>query len=700
MRTGQGARYGAKLSFALAAAVGSVLPADGQTVSGNGSPMSFPMNDEVRTQVRGLRGLSLSPDGKQVLTGITDTTADGGRPHLWLLQDKRSPRQLTFSASTDRGGETAGQFSPDGSAVYFIAHREGTKSLFRLPLGGGEPERLQIARDAAGQVTSHWQGKAIDGALSVAGYAFSPDGKYLALWAADPESAAVKVRKARKDDGYSHGEDDHRTHLFLIDPASAVARDVKIDGAFDSLGWSFDSADMLVTTDPDHDEVGPDATVWRVDPQTLGATRIDLPRTVRDPAFLPGRQRIVYADTCEDDAPSGCVDLFVRDVAGGTPRNLTRGFDGALSNDFTILPDGDLIMTIARHMRSRPARMSTRTGAVTWLDADQPIVGTLVANARQTAWAMTTSGPTLPMAVAVTPKPGGKATPLAIPALVPARWPKVQSKIVHWQNEGLTIEAALYMPTVAPGTRVPLVVSIHGGPAGRFADDYNNLVQMLVAEGWAVLQPNIRGSTGYGAKFLAANKNDLGGADYRDIMTGVDAMLKEHPLDPDRMALIGYSYGGEMAGFVVGKTDRFKAIVSGAPVIDQFSEYGTENGTYYDRWYYGKPWLNFADVWRQSPLSTAGNAKTPFLLLQGSEDVTDPLGQSLEMWRALKQSGAPVALAVYPREGHGETGGNFRALASQEPWHGVDLRRRMFGFLRAAFAGEPDPLAIARKDVP
>ncbi len=166
------------------------------------------------------------------------------------------------------------------------------------------------------------------------------------------------------------------------------------------------------------------------------------------------------------------------------------------------------------------------------------------------------------------------------------------------------------------------------------------------------------------------------------------------------MALIGYSYGGEMAGFVVGKTDRFKAIVSGAPVINQFSEYGTEDGTFYDRWYYGKPWLNFADAWRQSPLSTAGNAKTPFLLLQGDKDVTDPLGQSLEMYRALKQTGAPVALVVYPREGHGETGGNFRALASQEPWHGIDLRRRMFGFLRAAFAGEPDPLAAARKDVP
>jgi dipeptidyl aminopeptidase/acylaminoacyl peptidase len=661
---------------------------------------TFPMNEEVRTQVRGLRGVAVSPDGKAVLAGIIDTTADGGLPHLWLLADKAPPRQLTFGKPTDRGGETAGQFSPDGTAVYFIATRDGTKSLFRLPLAGGEPERLLVARDASGRATGQWQGKPGDTALSAAGFAFSPDGRSLALWAADSEPAAVKARAARKDDGYSHGEDDHRTHLFLIDPATASTREVKLDGVFDSMSWSIDGADLLVTTDPDRDEVGPDATVWRVDPTTLNAARLDLPRTARNPAFLPGRRQIVYGDTCQDDAPSGCTDLYVRDVAGGTPRNLTRGFDGAMSSDYTILPSGDLMMTVAQHMRTRLARLSTRTGAVTFLDADQPVVGALTTNPRQTAWAMAMTGPTQPPMVVLAAKPGGKAIPLAMPSMVPSRWPKVPSTIVSWRNEGLTIEAALYMPTVAAGTKVPLVVSIHGGPAGRFADDYNNLVQMLVAEGWAVLQPNIRGSTGYGSRFLAANKNDLGGADYRDIMTGVDAMLKAHPLDPNRLALIGYSYGGEMAGFVVGKTDRFKAIVSGAPVIDQFSEYGTENGSYYDRWYYGKPWLNFADVWRQSPLSTAGNAKTPFLLLQGSEDVTDPPGQSLEMYRALKQTGAPVALAVYPREGHGETGGNFRALPSQEPWHGVDLRRRMFGFLRAAFAGDPDPLAVARQDVP
>jgi dipeptidyl aminopeptidase/acylaminoacyl peptidase len=258
---------------------------------------------------------------------------------------------------------------------------------------------------------------------------------------------------------------------------------------------------------------------------------------------------------------------------------------------------------------------------------------------------------------------------------------------VRWQNEGQTIEAMLYLPPDASAShRVPLVLQVHGGPTSAYWERYDPFAQMLVGEGWAVLMPNPRGSTGYGHAFAAANKNDLGGADYRDLMAGVDYVIKNFPIDPSRLALAGYSYGGEMAGFAVGKTDRFKAIVSGAPVTDQFSEYGTENGSWYDRWFYGKPWENFESAWRQSPLSGASHAKTPFLLIQGDADLSDPAGQSQEMYRALRQVGAPVELVMYPREGHGTLAGGFYGRPSREPWHGFDARRRMLEMFRKAFS--------------
>jgi dipeptidyl aminopeptidase/acylaminoacyl peptidase len=698
-------------SIAMPVAAQTAAPTDSATTPSPAALAGFPMNDEIRTKVRDLSGIAVSPDGKWVLADITDTTADGGLPHLWLLGPAVKPRQLTFARPGDRGGETSAKFSPDGKSVLFLASRDDARSLFRLPLAGGEPERLQITKSQQGEVAGGWGGTLEkDNLVAPGGYAFSPDGKYLTLWGEDPEDLALKARKERKDDGYNYEEPEQHsylytvekhTFLYMVDFTTGETRPVKLDGKFASVSWSYDSADLIVKTDPRSDLTGPDSSFWRVNPNTLAATRLELPKTAGAAAYLPGRQRMVFINQCIEDAPLGCNELYVRVIKTGHAKNLTPGFDGDIPESFTVLPTGDLALAIPTHTRTRLATLSTTTGAVTWHDSGLPVYGSPVTNGKLSAWAFTGAGPTDPSKVFLAFKWGAKPVAIDAPALMPSTWAKVPSKLVTWLNEALTIEGLLYMPmNITPGTKVPLVMNIHGGPSGRFQDDYSPLIQLLVAEGWAVMEPNIRGSTGYGAKFQGANKNDLGGADFRDLMAGVDMLRKTYPIDDSKMALIGYSYGGEMAGFVVGKTDRFKAIVSGAPVINQVSEYGTERGTIYDRWYYGRPWDHFADVWRQSPISTAIHAKTPLLLLQGGEDVTDPLGQSLEMWRALKQYGAPVALIVYPREGHSETLGNFRSLASQEPWHGIDLRRRMFGFLRAAFAGESDPLAVARKDVP
>jgi dipeptidyl aminopeptidase/acylaminoacyl peptidase len=123
-------------------------------------------------------------------------------------------------------------------------------------------------------------------------------------------------------------------------------------------------------------------------------------------------------------------------------------------------------------------------------------------------------------------------------------------------------------------------------------------------------------------------------------------------------------------------------------VIDQFSEYGTEDDSWYDRWFFGKPWERFADAWRQSPLASVTHASTPFLLLQGREDSVDPAGQSREMYRALRQMGVPVELVEYPREDHAPLAGGIFGLPSTEPWHGFDARQRIIQFIEQAFVGK------------
>ena len=669
----------------LAAAVSAILAAQAACAA------EPPLNDSVR-QVREMRDLALSPDGRQVAAVITDSTADGGRTHVWLLgADGKSARQATFSTGEDEPGEQRPTWADDGSSLFFLAKRGKAVRLHRLPLSGGEAEALKIARTDAGALKSGWNANVGDAVeVQVHAYEVSPDSRRIAVIAGDGETSAREAEIKKKDDAVRLGRDDlKKARLYIVDAATGEAREIPLPDDADSARWSPGSDELAVVTSPADEDLAPAHKAWRV--PAAGGPPVQLaglPDTVSTPAFIPGG--LVYMAQCQQDAPPGCGELFAYDFTTHASRALTGGLDGSPSGRFVVEPGGkSVIASVLSGVRGRLARIDVASGKTDWLDFPQPTTTIASSNRAESGWAVLGCGPLQPCTAYFTPKLGEAApVKLAGPALVPADWPEAPSRLVTWTNGDLQLQGLLYQPQTPAGGRVPLVVMVHGGPAGAFADTYYDLVHLLVAQGWAVFLPNPRGGVGRGPAFMAANKNDLGGGDYTDIMTGVDAVIAGYPVDPARMALIGYSYGGEMAGFVEGRTDRFKALVSGAPVIDQFSEYGTEDSSFYDRWYYGKPWEHFADAWRQSPLARVGHAKTPMLLIQGEDDPTDPLGQSLEMRRAMLQVGAPVVMVSYPRETHATLGAAYSGGVTREPWHGVDVRRRMIQFITDAFAGK------------
>ena len=225
--------------------------------------------------------------------------------------------------------------------------------------------------------------------------------------------------------------------------------------------------------------------------------------------------------------------------------------------------------------------------------------------------------------------------------------------VTYKSSDGVEIEAALLKPPSTSRQPLPLVVLVHGGPTGRWADSFEPWGQLLVARGYAVLYPNVRGSTGYGHPFVALNRADWGGGDFRDVMAGVDAMIARGVADPNRLGIGGWSYGGYMAAWAVTQTTRFKAAVSGAPVIDMASEFGTENGSAYDEWFYGTPYEKLDGFIKASPMTYVKQVRTPTLLLQGEADTTDPIGQSQQFYRGLKRYNVEAELVLYPREGHG-----------------------------------------------
>jgi dipeptidyl aminopeptidase/acylaminoacyl peptidase len=707
-------------AFLLLFLLFSALPVRAQTAASSG----FPNNEQLR-RFKTMSDPRLSPDGKHILIRVTEATADGAKSHLWLTGvDGEEPRQLTFSPDADKRGEYEGEWMADGQSILFLAKRDEHVSLYRLPMNGGEaqafnlkvkpvvdqaklPDALPLKDEEkkpedpkSSDSPSHPKTDATSDnhsdevGIDVKRYRVSPDGRCITIIGDDPQTPGEKAQKEAKADAAWVNHDPHGSRLYLLNVATGKLMLLPVEPDVRDAYWSSDSSKLLAIADGVNGEgdLGPAMSSWLVSiadwshPQKLA----ELPPTIEAAAWSADGQSIFYLAQAKHDAPPGYADLYLYDWGAKTTRDLSDGFTGSLRRGLPVpLADGSVAQLVEVGFHGRVGRYDPGTNEPELLTLGPSDVSAVETNASRTGWLFLGGGGGSPPQLYYTADL--KSTPRAVktPPLTPEQMLSVAPKQVQWKSDGFTIDGRLYLPPEAATQRVPLIVEVHGGPLGAYSDAHEPWIDFLLGHGWAVLRTNPRGSTGYGAAFAAANKNDLGGGYYRDIMAGVDAVLKTEPLDGNRMALMGYSYGGEMAAFVEGKTTRFKAIISGAPVIDQHSEYGTEDSSWYDRWYFGKPWEHPQDAWRQSPLASAGKASTPLLLLQGESDTTDPLGQSMEMYRALRQNGVPVELVTYPRDNHGPLAMAIYGYPVPEPWHGFDARRRIVAFIQKAFDAVP-----------
>ena len=687
--------------------LGAQSPVSSSNVATDGlTAPGFPDNEQLR-HFKTMNDPRLSPDGKRILIRITDPTADGAKSHLWITGiDGVEPRQLTYSPESDKRGEYGGEWMSDGQSILFLAKRGDHTSLYRLPMNGGEAKAFElkikpVVDDAklpdalpTKDPKPDTKSDAKDGEvpIDVSRYQIAPDGQWIAIIANDPQTPGEKAQKDAKADAEWVNHNSHGTRLYLLNVVTGKLTILPVEPDVRNAYWSTDSSKLLAIADGMNGagDLGPAMSSWLINisdpshPEKLA----DLPPTIGSAAWSPNGKSIVYLAQAKHDAPPGYADLYTYDLSAKTTHNLSDGFKGSMRPGLPIsLVDGSVVQPVETGFYGRVVRFAPGASEPETLALQPSNISTVVTNAARNGWLFLGSSGGNPPALYYTTDLKSGPTSVKTPQLAPDHMLSVAPKQLQWKSGDLTIDGRLYLPPEAAKQHVPLIVEVHGGPLGAYSDAHEPWVDFLLGHGWAVLRTNPRGSSGYGAAFAAANKNDLGGGDYLDIMAGVDAVLKTEPIDGNRMALIGYSYGGEMAGFVEGKTTRFKAIISGAPVIDQHSEYGTEDSSWYDRWYFGKPWEHPEDAWRQSPLATAGKASTPFLLLQGESDTTDPLGQSQEMYRALRQAGVPVDLVTYPRDNHGPLAMAIYGYPVPEPWHGFDARRRIVAFIQKAFDG-------------
>ena len=639
---------------------------------------------------RAVKDVVLSPDGQSVAAVITDTTAAGGHAHLWLLQKGAAPRQITGAGADSPADDSNPVWEPDGRTIIYLEKVNGGAFIKRIDSRGARAETLALFR-GDDSLRAEWNTAPAARAFAARGFALAPTGA-IAVWAT--ESPPKVDEAAHAGDQHVFGQSEP-VRLYVV--GDARPRQLAVPDNVRSVTWRADGHALLAVTEPASDDLGAPNRLWLFEPDKEPREIRGTAESVQSVSWLPDG-RIVYVARCGHDAPIVCRDLYVRALDGTAPRNLTADLDGSLISGVDnpalarplITDSGDALVTVARHFDQQLARIHLADGHVEWITSLPSIVKAVATNDGQTGYALLAARSGEMAAVYLSDARFASYTPLAVPELQPADWQPLHARHLQWSSENHVIDGLLYMPAAAAADqRVPLVVDVHGGPAGRFEDGDYPLVRLLLASGWAVLHVNPTGSFGYGARFLASLKDDLGGVDYRDIMRGVDAALAQAPIDKDRLAMIGYSYGATMTGFALGRTDRFRAMVAAAPVVDQISEYGTEDSSWYDRWYFGQPWRRLDAAWRQSPLAGVAAARTPLLLLHGESDPVNPLGQSLELYRALRQEGSPVELLLFPRETHRELGLNYYGFPSVEPKHGIALRQRILDFLADAFSGKP-----------
>jgi len=653
-------------------------------------------------QIRDVSQPEISPDGQWIAYAVRTRMLkeDKNEQRLWMVSTQGGdPLPLTAEGVTS----SHPRWSPDGKYISFLSARDGGKNqVWLLDRRGGEAVRLTEA------------------AQGVDDFEWSPESKRLALILRDPkpedlEAAKNKEKPApatppkpktpppfvidrlqfkRDTVGYL---DRRRSHLYVFDIAARTTTQIT-SGDFDDgePAWSPDSKSLAFSSNRTADaDANYKAHIWvaAADNTDKGAHLTQVtpdPGPDSAPVWSPDGKWIAYVTELDPHLfYYNTRHLAVVPSTGGQANVLTRAFDRSIhrprfSNDgkhiyFTAEDDGTQNL----------CRIAAAGGEIARPIGGHLVVGNYSLGKDGSVAAQIT---TIDRPDEIFYLPNGAKDPARLTKTNDALFAQVrlaQADYVHFKSkDGTAVAGYLYKPLdYTPGKRVPTLLNPHGGPVGQYSDSFYHLAQLYAANGYAVLLPNPRGSSGYGQKFCAAIYADWGNKDYQDDVAMVDYAVARGIADPDKLGVGGWSYGGISTDFIIAQTNRFKAAISGAGVALVASFYGHDH---YQRDYdieLGHPWENKA-VWdRISPFYRVASITTPTLFMGGDIDWNVPILGSEQMYQAMKTLGRTTELVVYPGEYHGFT----------VPSHLKDRMERFLAWYNHYVKGDSVPARPAEK---
>ena len=619
---------------------------------------------EMQVKTKAVGGPRISPDGKRVVYTVNEAvmTADKSEfvTQIWMAStDGKENYQVTFNEKSSANPK----WSPDGNWIAFTSNRKDNKNnLYILRVNGGEAEQ-------ATEVKS-----------SVSDFEWSPDGRWVAYSSSDAKSDDEDKNDKGRNDFRWIDENIKMARLYVIpvakdDSGKRPARKLTdVNRHVTAFDWSPDGSKIVfshVKSPVVNDWPTSDVSIVAVASGTITPFAVTA-AAEGNPHYSPDGLWIAMSVS---DVPARWAQsdrIQVYPAAGGAPKIMTLSHDGQ-PGFVAWTPDSrGILFSEAKGTGTALYGADAAAGSIREMDFQDAVISAPF-SAKNGMFAFVHQTPDSPPEVYVGAVGNKGLIQVSRANADKAKMPVGKTEVIKWKStDGRDIEGLLTYPAGhTAGTKVPLILNIHGGPAGVFQKSYiggrgSYPIAAFAARGYAVLRPNPRGSSGYGTDFRRANIKDWGIGDYDDLMTGVDMVIAMGVADPERLSVMGWSYGGYMTSTIITKTKRFKAASAGAPVTNLMSFNGTADIPSFIPDYFGGEFWDNPDVYRKhSAMFNIKGVTTPTLIQHGEADVRVPISQGYELYNALKLQGVPTRMIVLPRMPHGPNEPKMQIAAMQ-----------------------------------